>query len=149
MGRIVYAPFDGISVTTDADQDIFEILAASTAKIILHEFQLTSAAETAEALNLTLRRATGAGSGGSGVTEVLRDEDASAITGSMTTLNTTPGTAGAVLENYQWEQLGPLHRLWTPETRPIINMSGRIALNLATALGSATAMSGFVIWEEV
>lgn len=148
MGRIVRAPIDAISVTNDSDQDIWQLVAGANNKIILHEFQVTSASEVAEILDIELIRRSTTGTG-TAVTEVANDEDDGSITAVATVLITTPGTPGDILESYQWEQLGPLGHLWTPETRPVIQESGRIALHLSTALGGTTVMSGFLIWEEV
>lgn len=149
MGRIIRQAIDNVSVTTDADQDVWELTAGANNKLVLHEFVMYSAATTAEALRLRLIRRTGAGTGGTAATEVRNDEDDGAITAAVATLVTTPGTPGDILEGYQWEQLGPLQRLWTPETRPVVQEGGRLGLNLSTALGSATNWSGLLIWEEI
>lgn len=142
-------PFSGISVTNDADQNIWAITAGANNKVIIHGFELYSAATTAEVLVMQLRREDAAAAGTS-VTESPLDEDDSAATATMITLDTTPdATPGAVLAAFQWEQLGPLIYLPTPEMRPIVQESGIIVLHLGTALGATTSMSGFVIWEEI
>lgn len=148
MGRMVICPFDGLSVTADATQDIWELTAGSTNQCVLHGFELYSAAIAAEILDLRLVRYAVSGSGGAAATEVLIDEDASAITGAVETLNTTPGTTPIILMGFQWEQLGPLIYLPIPEDRIVVQTSGIIALNLQTA-PTAVAMSGHVIWEEI
>ena len=148
MGKIVYTPFDGISVTNSADQDIFLLTAPSTHKLELHAFELTSPKTAAEAVKLVLMRRSTAGTGGVGSTEVLREEDDAAITGTCTQLVTTPGTDGAVIQGWQWEQLGPLTMLYTPEMRIVVQPSGFLALHLSTVLGATTLWSGYVAWEE-
>lgn len=148
MGRMVYCPLVNLSVTNDADQDIFQLTAGSANKIKLHGFELYSAAIAAEAVRLRLVRRTTDGNG-SAATAVKPDEDDGTITGAVETLATTPGTAGDVLAEYVWEQLGPLVHLPTPEMRIMIQEGGRIGLNLLTALGATTVMAGSVVWEEI
>jgi hypothetical protein len=148
MGRMIVGAFDGISVTNDADQNIWAITAGSANKIIIHGFELTSAATVAEDLAILLRRESTAAAG-TAVTEENLDEDDGAITATMITLDLTPGTPDGVLGAWQWEQLGPLTYLPTPEMRPVVQESGIIVLNLGTALTATTAMSGYVVWEEI
>lgn len=146
---VYYVPLDALSVTTDADQDIFEIVAASSKRVILHGFSLTSSYTTDERVRLRLMQRGSTGSGGSGATEVASDDgNDTAATAAVNTLVTTPGTAGDILAAYQWSQQGELLYLPTPEMRPVVAKSGRIALNLQTALGGTRTWSGWVCWEE-
>ena len=147
MGRIVYCPLVDLSVTTDADQDIFEI-AAVTNKIKLHAFELYSAATTAESINLRLARRSTTGNG-SAATPVKADIDDGAITTTVDTLATTPGTIGDVLCEYTWEQLGPLVHLPTPALQITVEAGTFLSLNLQTALAGTTVMSGWLAWEEI
>jgi hypothetical protein len=144
------APFDAISVTTDADQDIFEITAGSGKVIVLHSFSLTSAQTTDERVRLRLIRRTTAGSGGSTSTVVATDAgNAVAASGSVKYLVTTPGSAGNLLKGWQWSQQGELLYLPTPETRIVVAASGLIALNLQSAVGGTRTWSGYVTFEEI
>ena len=149
MGRIIYTPFDALSVTNDADQNIWELLAGSANKAILHGWELSSAETSAEAARLRLMRFTTGGTGGTAATEVLKDEDDGSITGAVIRLATTPGTAGDILQAWQWEQLGPVGQLYTPEMRPIVQEAGRIGINLQNALAATRTWSGWVAWEEI
>lgn len=148
MGRIIYGPIDDISVTNDADQNIFVLTAGANDKIKLHGFEITSAKTAAEILRLQLRRETTAGAGGA-VVEAKADEADGAITATMVTLDLTPGTPGDVLMGFQWEQLGPLGHVWTPKMSPLVQEAGIIVLHLETALAATTNMSGWVCWEEI
>ena len=56
IGRIYKTPIDAISVTTDADQDIFEMVPGSVRDVILHGFELTSSYTTDERARLRLLR---------------------------------------------------------------------------------------------
>lgn len=146
---VYYAPLDAISVTNDADQDIFEIVAAATKRVVLHGFSLTSSYTTDERVRLRLLQRTTTGSGGSGLTEVACDDgNDTAATAAVSTLVTTPGTIGDILGGWQWSQQGELLFLPTPEMRPVVAKSSRIALNLSTALGGTRTWSGWVCWEE-
>ena len=48
MGRMVIAPLDSETVTSDATQDLWSLMAASTNKIILHGWEVSSDAECAD-----------------------------------------------------------------------------------------------------
>lgn len=148
MGRIVYCPLVDLSVTNDPDQDIWELATGSTNKVKLHAFELYSASIVAEAINLRLLRRSTTGNG-SAATPVLADVDDGSVTAAVDTLATTPGTAGAVLCEFTWEQLGPLIYLPTPALQITVEQSGFLSLNLQTALAGTTVMSGWLAWEEL
>jgi len=148
MGRMIVGAFSGISVTNDADQNIWAITAGSANKIKIHGFELYSASIVAEILKLELRRESTAAAG-TAVTEENLDEDDTAPTATMITLDISPGTPDGILAAYQWEQLGPLIFLPTPEIQPVVQEGGRIVLNLNSVLGATTLMSGHVYWEEL
>lgn len=149
MARLYSVPLDAISVTTDADQDIWELTAGSGKLCVLHSFSLTSAQTTDERVRLRLMRRTGAGSGGSGLTEVPLDAgNAVAATAAVVSLATTPGTAGDIIQGWQWSQQGELLYLPTPEMRIVVAASGRISLNLQSAVGGTRTWSGSVTWSE-
>ncbi len=149
MGRIYTVPFDALSVTNDADQDIFEIVNGSTVAAVLHGFELHSTLTTDERVRLRLCRRSTTGSGGTGSTEVPLAAGDSAAAAAVSHLVTTPGTIGAILKAWQWSQLAPLIYLPTPETRPVIAPSGRLCLNLQTAVAATRTWSGYVTWEEI
>jgi hypothetical protein len=147
QGRIVYAPFDDIQVTTDADQDIFE-LGAITNKMKLHGFELTSDAIAAEIVDLRLVRRSTTGDGGA-VVEVPANTDQGSITTVVESLGTTPGTIGDIIMAWKWEQLGPLLYLPTPEMQITIDAGAFLCLNLQSALAGTTGWSGWVCFEEI
>ena len=151
MGHPIQAAFDDISVTTDADQDIWQFAGEANHRIRIVEMLLRSEVVVAENLRLQLRRIT-TGITGDGQVEVLLDEDDGLVRGALTTLATTPGSAGALIAAFQWDQRAPLIYRPPPLARPILGTSGgsgehRIALHLETALAATTLMSGYVIWE--
>ena len=150
MSRIYTGAIDIANAGTDADQDIFVLATSSSVKAVLHEFEIYSNATAAASLKLELVRRTGAGTGGTPITEEEHDPDNStAATVAMTTDAEGPGTiSGAALKNFYWEQLGPLIYRPAPEDRIIIDVSSFLALNLLTNPASA-AIGGYVTWEEL
>jgi len=144
---MVITPFRSITIGADATQDLWSLMAAATNKLILHGWEIYSDAIAATLLELALVRLSAVGSAGATATEVKLDTDDGAITGSVRTGDTTPGTPGDVLAGFGWEQLGPLGIIYTPEMRPVIEVSTGIALVCDTA--DAFEMSGWVCWEEL
>ena len=149
MGRIYYLPFD-LAVTTDADQDIWEIATPADVKAQLHAWQVTSPIVAAEAINLRLLRRTASGNGTAASPGfVRRNAEDAAVQLTAETLALIPGAAGDIFAEYVWEQLGPLGELYTPETRPQMDVSGFLALNVQTALAATTQWRGYVVMEEL
>ena len=146
MGRMVMAPLNSLTVGSDATQDLWSLMAAATNKLILHGWEVTSDAVAATLMEVTLHRIS-ATNAGAAVTEVKLDEDDGAITGIVLSVGTTISTSTAILAGYQWEQLGPLGQIYTPEMRPVIEVSEGIALICNTA--DAFEMSGWICWEEI
>jgi hypothetical protein len=144
-------PFDNLSVTNDSDQDIWELVGPADAAVKLHHFELYSATTTDERVRLRMVRRSTTGSGGTGATEVSTDGVSEASGGgvAVSQLVTTPGTVGDILLSWYWSQLSPLVYLPTPETRFVIPPSGRICLNLETAVASTRNWSGFVVYEVI
>jgi hypothetical protein len=148
MGRMYVSPL-ALSVTNDADQDVWRLNAGATVPLILHEFYLSSEVTTDERVNLRLVRRTTDGTGGSAESEnELDGGNTVAASAAMTSLVTAPGTAGDVLHNFRWSQLVPLNWLPTPEGRILVPAATRIALHLQTAVASTRAWQGYVVWEE-
>ena len=145
--RIVYGALKDVSITSDATQDIWSLMAGSNTQIILHGFELYSADTAAEIVSLSLQRISAAGTGGSAVTEQAANEGLGTISATMLTDVETPGTPDGVLMGFQWEQLGPIGHVFTPEMRPISVLSQGFALVCNTAV--AMTVSGWVCWEEI
>lgn len=146
MGRIVFQEIN-LVIASDATQDIWSVLASATSPVRLHGFELTSNATAAAILDVSLNRITASGSGGAAsTTEELADERMSAVTAAFRTEDTTQGASGGLLMRWQWEQLGPISHVFTPETRPISAVSEGFAMRLNTA--ATPTLGGWVIWEE-
>ena len=153
MGRMYItplAPVAGNSTTigSDATQDLWSLMAPATNKLVLHGWEITSDAIAATLLDVALFRLSAVGSVGvlTAGEQPLDSDDAAAV-GIARIGDTTPGTPGVLLQCFQWEQLGPLGQVYTPEMRPVIEVSTGIALVCNTA--AAFEMSGWVCWEEL
>jgi hypothetical protein len=147
MGRIVYQDVDLVLVS-DASQDIWSVQAHANHPIILHGFELTSSAIVADMIEINLHRITAVGSGGaSSTTEELADEEFSAHTATVVFELTTPGTNGGNLMRWQWEQLGPVGHVFTPEMRPKAKVGEGFALGMFTA--ATPTLAGWLCWEEL
>ncbi len=147
-GRIVYAPIVAAAIGADATIDVWNLLGTSAIRIRLLGFELTSAAVAAALTTLTLGFVSTAGTGGSAVTEQHADDaKTTTILGALVTDVETPGTDAGRFMGFQWEQLGPVGHIWTPEMAPICAAAEGFSLVQTTAI--AMTVSGFVCWEEI
>ena len=147
MGHVYYQEID-LTLIDDATQDIWSLVAGSANKVKLLGFELSSNAVAEALLKVTLTRITAAGSGGSAsTTEEPANEASPAATAGVRTLDTTPGTAGNGLMSWQWEQLGAIGHVYTPEMAPVSKVSEGFALTCDTA-SVTSAVSGYICWEE-
>lgn len=149
MARIYTVPFDNLSVTTDSDQDIFELVSAANYPLDLIAFEFYSALTTDERVRLRLVRRSTTGSGGSAATEVRMDGgNTVAAQTAVNQLVTTPGTIGDILHAWCWSQLAPLIYRPTPDETIEVISGYRLCLNLQTAVAATRNWSGFVTWRE-
>jgi len=147
-GRIVYAPLAGVSVGATQPDDVWNLMGTSAIRIRLLGFELTSAAVAAALTTLTLGFVSTAGTGGSAVTEQHGDDaKTTTILGALVTDVETPGTDAGRFMGWQWEQLGPVGHIFTPEMAPICAAAEGFSLVATTSL--AMTVSGFVCWEEI
>jgi hypothetical protein len=148
MSRVFTAPLDAISVTTDADQDIIEMVGASGYPFALLAIELYSSLTTDERVRLRMVRRSTTGSGGSALTEIKNDAGSAANQTAVSTLVTTPGTIGDIGPCFYWSQLGPFIYRPTPKEIMEIASGGRLALNLQSAVASTRTWSGYLVFEE-
>lgn len=147
MGKIVYQQID-LTIASDATQDLISVLGTATVRIKMHGWSLTSAAVAAALIDLNFHRITASGSVGDlSTTEELADESDTPSVAVVRTEDTTVGTDGGGAMSYQWEQLGPVGHIWTPEMRPISKLSEGFAITCNTAI--VATLSGFICWEEL
>lgn len=154
MGRMYSAMFDNVAVT--AAQDFFELVAASTGIIIIHEIRIGQSSDAGDAQAellriLLIRGMTSSGSGGSSPTIQKYGSSADASSGATVEANnTTPATTSGVTIladtfNVQagWYFCPP------PELRPTLVASQRFNVNLPAAPVDSLTMSGSIVWEEI
>jgi hypothetical protein len=154
MGRVYSAVFEGVSVS--AVQDFFELTAAATCVVAVHEVHITQDdGETSEQLPVHIIRVPATVTGGSGGAAVtprkMQSGDPAATTAverNNTTVATTTGTL-EVLRRAGDNILNGWHWVFTPEARLWLAPSGVLVVRLVTAPGSALVMSGEVIFEEL
>lgn len=158
MGRMFVANFKGVAVTVQ--QDFFELLAASSGIVVIHEWGLSQTTEFGDAaeeqLLLTTNRGEGtvtSGSGGTAPTARPIDRGSGAAATTVEANNTTKMATGTgtliELEAHAWNVRVPFQRIYTPESRPIIRPSDRWTLELETTPVDSITINGYVIFEEI
>lgn len=154
MSGIYTAVFNNVAAT--AIQDLFEIVAASDAVVLLHDIHLSQNTDVGDAAEEVLRIEltsghTTSGSGGSATTAIPRNIGQSAYGGTVEVNNTTQASAGTIVTHYVWNwniRVG-FDKIFTPETRPRIAPGTRMCLELPAAPADSVTMSGSVTFEEI
>lgn len=156
MGRVYAASFSEVAVT--AQVDFFEILAASGKPFQIHSLHLSQSSDAGDAesegLGLLVRRVTGAptsGSGGSTATPTPLVPNDTASGATVETNNTTQlsGGTSTTLHACAFNVLSGLDIIWTPETRPVIDASTRVVVELLTTPADSLTLSGTIYFEEL
>ena len=146
-GRIVYASFVD-TIDSDATLDVWNLIGTSATHIRLLGWELTSNAVAATLTTLSMGHADDNGTGGTAAAATTNADDK--LAGTLGVLITNVGTVGADggrLMSYQWEQLGPIGHIFTPEMAPISAVSKGFSLQQTTA--ATWVASGWVCWEEI
>ena len=153
MGRIYTASFSGQAETTQVD--LIELVAPSTASVLVHEIGISQGTEIADAeeeqlLLLFKQGQTTTGSGGNTMTAIPRLFGDTAFGGTVKDTNTTKATAGTIVTHYAWywNVRIPFQMIWTPETRPVLRPSRRMTLELATTPTDSITFGGYVVVES-
>jgi hypothetical protein len=153
-GRIYTVPFTGVAVT--AQQDLFEINAASTKVVELMEIHLSQSTEVGDAqeegLSILLKSgATTSGSGGTAPTAVPFELGDAAFAGTVEVNNTTKATAGTIVTHcaWNWNVRVPCDIYFPPDARKWLAPSGRMTVELATTPADSITMSGYAVIREI
>lgn len=143
---------------TAAAMDLFEILAASTHIIVVHEWEIWQTTDLGDAAEevLTLECVEGigtvtSGSGGSSPNKEPHEEGDAAADATVEGQNTTRmavGTGTLRTKRFGWNIRVPLTKIYTPETRPIIAPGNRWTLGMPAPADSIT-VGARVTWEEI
>lgn len=155
MGRFYTVQFTGVAVT--AQQDLFEITATSTRPLFIHALSLSQSTEVGDAqeegLSILLRRGVGStsGSGGTAPTPAPLETNQGASGFTAEVNNTTKMSVGTIttLAPMNWNVRMPFDWIPTPEIRPLVGVSERFTVELATTPADSITMSGCLWVEEV
>jgi len=129
--------------------DIFALETSATVPILIHEFRVTANQTVDTRLNLQILRRTTAHTGGTTVTpRALNKRNTIAAATGVFAIDTTPGTAGDIIEGELWSELVPYSRIFTPDERIYVPVSGFLCLAIVTA-PAAVNLSGVVYFEEL
>lgn len=147
-GRIVYAPILGATIPSDATSDVWNIVGTSAIRCRLLGFEITSNAVAATLTTLSLGFCSTVGTTGSALTEQHGDDaKTTAILAAGVSDADGVGTDAGRLMGWQWEQLGPIGHIFTPEMAPICAAAEGFSLQQTTA--ATWTCSGWVCWEEI
>jgi hypothetical protein len=143
------AAFENTTLT-DAAQDILFLATTANVPILIHTINLGASETTDVRARIRILRRTTAGSAGTSITPKAIDErNTRAAVTTVTTMRTTQGTAGDVLDADRWSLLVPWQRIYTPETRIRVAHSGFLAIELVAGTGASRTLSGDVVFEEL
>lgn len=154
IGRMYTVSFNGVSVT--AAQDLFSVVAPSTAITVLHGLVLGQSSDAGDAEE-ELRRIrirsgqTTAGSGGSAATAVPVREGDTGFGGTVRTNDTTIASAGTIVERHVdvWNVRSQYIWIPTPEMRLGFQPSRRWTVELVDAPADALTVSGTLYFASL
>jgi hypothetical protein len=149
--RIYSAQFNGVAVT--AQQDFFEVLAATGKAVEILAIEIEQTTEVGDAaeegLSILLKRGVGStsGSGGSAPTITPLNVDNTAAGATVEANNTTKLTGGTIttLAAWAWNIRIPFNKIFEPERRPVVKPGDRMTLELATTPADSITVNG-TIW---
>lgn len=152
MSGVYTVQFNGVAAT--AQQDLFELVAASGKPIVILGFSLSQSTEVGdsaeEALSILLKSGQStSGSGGSTPTPVANDSTMAAAGFTAEANNTTKASSGTIVTHgaWNWNIRVPLDVLFTQEQQLVMAASRRCTLELATTPADSITISG-VIWVQ-
>jgi hypothetical protein len=146
------APLDALAFTTATD--VFEITAAAGARVMIHELDLCQTTDLGDAAEEVLRvglyRGVTAGATGTALTEQpYGDSNDGPATAAVVANRGTASTGGTLLQIIGWNIRIPLEKIWTPETRPVLELSTVGTFKLLSAPLDSITVSGALVWEEL
>jgi hypothetical protein len=156
--RYYSAQFNGVAVT--AQQDFFEVLAATGKPVVITKIELEQTTETGDAqeegLSILFKRGAGSvtsGSGGSSPTPTPADVDDSAAGATVEVNNTTKMVTGSgtitTLAAWAWNVRMPFNKIFLPEERIIVKPGDRVTVELGTTPADSITMNGTIWFYEI
>lgn len=147
MGRIYTAQFRDITVSAAGELLQLSTSAGICARIL--KWEITSSAVTPQSLRLATAFAGTAGSGGTALAEVARNTANTVVAGASALVkNSVAASSLSYLESYEWEQMGPVGEVFTPELAPELGVSKSWVLILESA-PTEFKMAGNITWLEI
>jgi len=157
MGRMYSVQFNGVAVT--AQQDFFEITAATGKPCVVHSIEIEQTTEVGDAgeenLAILLKRGTSAttsGTGGTQATAVVPQNSADAAAGLTADINNTTKMSGGTIttmRSWAWNVRIPFFKVFTPETRPTVVPGERLTVELGTTPADSITINGTLMVEEI
>lgn len=155
MSGVYTVQFTATAVT--AQQDFFELTAASGKPIVILGFSLSQSSDVGDAaeegLSVLLKsgQTTSGSGGGSPPTPVATDSSGSAASFSAEVNNTTKASAGTIVTHaaWNWNIRVPFDVVFTPEQQLIMAASRRCTLELATTPADSLTISGTIWVQEI
>ncbi len=154
MSGVYTVQFNGVAVT--AQQDFFEIVAASGKPIVVLGYSLSQTSEVGDAqeeqLSILLKSGqTTTGSGGSSATPVATDSSGGAASFTAAVNDTTKASGGTIVthEARAWNVRGPLEVLYTQEQQLIMAAGRRMTLELASTPADSITVNGTIWVQEI
>ncbi len=154
MSGVYTVQFNGVAVT--AQQDLFEITAASGKPVVILGFDLSQTTELGDAaeeqlLILLKSGQSTSGSGGTAPTPVATDSSGSAASFTAEVNNTTKASTGTIVTHaaYSWNVRTPLSVLFTQEQQLLMAASRRFTVELASTPADSITMNGTIWVQEI
>ena len=154
MSGVYTVQFNGVAST--AQQDLFELVAASGKPLVILGYSLSQTTELGDAqeeqlLILFKSGQTTSGSGGSTPTPVATDSSGGAASFTAEANNTTKASGGTIVthESRAWNVRGPLDVLFTQEQQLIMPAGRRCTLELATTPADSITINGTIWVQEI
>lgn len=154
MPRMYSVSFSDVAVT--AQQDLFEINAATNYSLVVHSMYVEQSSDAGDAQDEQLSwaiksGATTSGSGGTAPTPAPLIEGGAASNFTAEANNTTKATAGTIVTKHKgaFNVRAGLQYRPTPEERIELKGGGRLTVELMTTPADSLTMSGTIYLAEV
>jgi hypothetical protein len=139
--------------STTGPIDIIRLSAPSDAALLVSKVVVSQVSDAGDSeskqMDILMHRGTTDGSGGSSVTPAPLSVGDSAFGGTAAAGNTTQSTEGTIIHREAVNIMSGFHWPATPEEYIEISPSGRLVVELATALADAITMRVTVYFQEV
>lgn len=154
MSGVFTVSFAGVAVA--AQQDLFELVAASAKPLAILALHLSQSSEVGDAqeesLSILIKSGqTTSGSGGTAPTPVATDTSNSAASFTAEVNNTTKASAGTILQHaaYNWNVRMPFDLIFTPEQQLLMAAGRRCTVELASTPADSITVSGTIWVQEI